>query len=706
MKKVYLLGTLFLTACLTANAQNSVSVDLTSRLLVNPDFEIADTSSVEGVVKLAATNGDYEDHDKAIFSGCYGKVPYGWSVNGSLSGTSRGTGTDAVNYHGNASCWFFQGTFDPGWKLYQTIPASKLTPGLYKVTCLLWVPFAHTGKNNASEPYKTDKYTEKMGACCLFANDNVQYYGMEKDYQGFKEKEDGTYGNNLTSTDKVVTYANYAPGWDNAGFQMLLPMVVYVNVGEGEDLTLGIRTSSIDRDGNTRGNGSGWFKVDDFHVERVLAQPEKSIDEQTSELCVNNGFELDADGNPTTGQQPFNESSNDYYGDDHPYGWYREGACDDGGIHPNFVWMLEGKESAYLSGKSAPLDNFSLYQTVDAEKLTPGIYEVRARVFQEWGKFGQARIYASNGNDTYAQYYARSSEYDQNLNSEEHATFAGHQGNSDSNFSKRSRELHEMWVDCPIESGNELEFGFKTGGMKKDGTMATAFGNAHIDYFRVFRKGNIEVTYNGDADNNVDVKSYKVRVTVNRTFNNGEWTTVCFPFSLNADDVKAVFGNDTKLASFESAAGSTLNFKSASAIEAGVPYIIKPSDALASPIVIDDVDVTTATAQSVKGGDFAFTGSFNPVTVSANDSKYACIGTDGQAAVATADTQVKAFGAVIENTKGANDIKVTVDGNITGINNVNVDEESNVPVYNVAGQRVNDNYRGLQIKNGKKVIKK
>lgn len=46
MKKVYLLGALLLGAGITANAQNSVSVDLTSRLLVNPDFEIADTSSV------------------------------------------------------------------------------------------------------------------------------------------------------------------------------------------------------------------------------------------------------------------------------------------------------------------------------------------------------------------------------------------------------------------------------------------------------------------------------------------------------------------------------------------------------------------------------------------------------------------------------------------------------------------------------------
>lgn len=699
MKKIYVLSALLLSASLSAVAQNSVSVDLTSRLLVNPDFEIADTSHVDGEVMLATTNGDYDGHDKAIYDASYSKVPYGWTVSGELTGKSRGISKDAVNYHGNSACWFSQGSFEEGWKLYQTIPASKLTPGLYKVTCRLWVPFAHDGAVNTSDAYKKYKYTEKMGACCLFANDNVQYYGMAKDYQGFTAKDDGTYGNNLTPTDKVVTYANYAPGQDVSGYQVLLPMVVYVNVAEGEDLQLGIRTSSIDRDGNTRGNMSGWFKVDDFHVERVLSQPEKTIDEQTAELCVNNGFELDADGNATTGQQTFTE---DGYGDDHPYGWYTEGACDDSGIHPNFVWMLEGNEAGYFQGKSAPLDNFSLYQTADMTDFTPGVYEVRARMFMEWGKFGQARIYASNGSDTYAQYYAPQDKYDQNLDADEHATFAGYQGNADSNYSKRCREMHEMWVDCPIDGG-ELEFGFKSGGMKADGTTATAFGNAHIDYFRVFRKGNIEVTLDGDADNSVAVKSYKQRVTLNRSFANGEWTTVCFPFSLNADDVKAVFGGGTIVAAFDAVSGTTLNFKSTDAIQAGVPYLLKPADALASPIVIDDVDITTAQAQSVRQGDFTFVGNFNPVTVSGNGKRY--VKADGQPTTSTDDTKVQAFGAVVEG-NSSDELTITVDGNPTGISNITIDAAADAPAYNVAGQRVADNFHGLQIKSGKKLLKK
>ncbi len=41
-----------------------------------------------------------------------------------------------------------------------------------------------------------------------------------------------------------------------------------------------------------------------------------------------------------------------------------------------------------------------------------------------------------------------------------------------------------------------------------------------------------------------------------------------------------------------------------------------------------------------------------------------------------------------------------------GINDIKTDVDKNAPSYNLAGQRVDDNYRGVVIKNGKKVIKK
>ena len=42
----------------------------------------------------------------------------------------------------------------------------------------------------------------------------------------------------------------------------------------------------------------------------------------------------------------------------------------------------------------------------------------------------------------------------------------------------------------------------------------------------------------------------------------------------------------------------------------------------------------------------------------------------------------------------------------TGISNITVTTENNAPVYNLAGQKVNGSYKGIVIKNGKKMIKK
>ena len=51
-------------------------------------------------------------------------------------------------------------------------------------------------------------------------------------------------------------------------------------------------------------------------------------------------------------------------------------------------------------------------------------------------------------------------------------------------------------------------------------------------------------------------------------------------------------------------------------------------------------------------------------------------------------------------------VKITQEGIVTGINDINVETNDNTPAYNLAGQRVNEGTTGIIIKNGKKVIKK
>jgi hypothetical protein len=170
-------------------------------------------------------------------------IPYGWQSKGELKQganglQSYGVNQDATNLHGVNVCWVNSVPMPDDFWLYQTIPASKLEPGLYRVSCRLWV--------------EGDRKTN----CRLFANNEVQYYGHENDYT------------HLLSPGENATYAGHVGG--NASNIVLRDMEVYVNVTAGEDLCLGIKTSNKRNSGERSTNdNAGWFKVDFFRIDRI-----------------------------------------------------------------------------------------------------------------------------------------------------------------------------------------------------------------------------------------------------------------------------------------------------------------------------------------------------------------------------------------------------------------------------------------------------
>lgn len=48
----------------------------------------------------------------------------------------------------------------------------------------------------------------------------------------------------------------------------------------------------------------------------------------------------------------------------------------------------------------------------------------------------------------------------------------------------------------------------------------------------------------------------------------------------------------------------------------------------------------------------------------------------------------------------------SINGVVSGVDNITVDKNVDAPAYNVAGQRVNDAYKGIVVKNGKKYLNK
>ena len=91
-----------------------------------------------------------------------------------------------------------------------------------------------------------------------------------------------------------------------------------------------------------------------------------------------------------------------------------------------------------------------------------------------------------------------------------------------------------------------------------------------------------------------------VDVTVNRTINENEWSTICLPFAMTETQVKDAFGEDVLLKDFNGIEtekeGSNIvsiqvKFNNASAIEANHPYLIKVSSAKKS-FTVYDVNIT------------------------------------------------------------------------------------------------------------------
>ena len=199
--------------------------DLTD-LLTNPDFEYG-------------YNGALNPQ-----GGLVRGVPKGWKATGTMNGNSWGINQDAKHLWGINTYWASAKPMPNVYELSQTIPASKLGAGTYLVTCLLG----------------TQK--DKMANCRLFANKNVQYYGLESDYTAA-----------MLTSGEVNTFAGYGPS--GSGKMTLQPMSVMVTLQDGESLKLGIRSSNFKADGSrSTGDSHGWFKVDHFRLQRIEAKEE------------------------------------------------------------------------------------------------------------------------------------------------------------------------------------------------------------------------------------------------------------------------------------------------------------------------------------------------------------------------------------------------------------------------------------------------
>lgn len=229
-----------------------------------------------------------------------------------------------------------------------------------------------------------------------------------------------------------------------------------------------------------------------------------------------------------------------------------------------------------------------------------------------------------------------------------------------------------------------------------------------------------EITLDENSNNIVE-EAKNVNVTLKRTLvGDGDWNTLCVPFSLTEAQTKAAFGADVELRELESVAGNTLTFKKVNSVTADVPCLIKLSEAYAK----DTYTFTGVNTVAAKVDDFgsdkvnaaiSFIGIYSSkdVTEWATEGKdyVAYLGANNTFFKAKAGTKMKAFRAffVIPENTPASAVKAVIDGNATGIEDLVIDGvKANGRVYNLNGQYVGNSLNGLQsgiyIQNGKKIV--
>lgn len=258
-------------------------------------------------------------------------------------------------------------------------------------------------------------------------------------------------------------------------------------------------------------------------------------------------------------------------------------------------------------------------------------------------------------------------------------------------------------------AGNETLASFN---VSKCTSLKSAFGNSleqeitSIDFIGEYQAVNKESRFDIAA-------SEGSNVSYDRTFTKDQPSTICLPFALTAEELEKV----GKAYTLSAVNGSTATFTPVTAIEAYKPYLLIPSD---GGKLLENIDATKnitavpADAKTSVSGSYSFVG-----TLQAKESVkqegmeiYGFSAQDGKFVHAGDKASIDAFRAYISvpttalSTAASRSIDIDF-GGTTGINEIqNAHSSSAAATYNVAGKRVGKNYKGVVIRNGKKMIQK
>lgn len=214
-------------------------------------------------------------------------------------------------------------------------------------------------------------------------------------------------------------------------------------------------------------------------------------------------------------------------------------------------------------------------------------------------------------------------------------------------------------------------------------------------------------TVSFNSQNNVDVQ-------LERTLSPEHWNSFCVPFAISADVIAEKFGAGTQICTFGSMNGNVMNFAHSTTIEAGTPYIVKPTKEVVDPS-FTGVNIEATAAKKVGADGYFMQGIYSAKTDLTTDGTNLFLG-DGNkfykpAGATTARMKgLRAFFIVPQGTNLAA-LRANIDGATTAIDELTtvVEQPTDNRIYNLQGQFVGTSFEGLHgvyVQNGKKVLVK
>jgi hypothetical protein len=191
-------------------------------------------------------------------------------------------------------------------------------------------------------------------------------------------------------------------------------------------------------------------------------------------------------------------------------------------------------------------------------------------------------------------------------------------------------------------------------------------------------------------------------VTLAHSFVEG-WNTICLPFAIEATDIHA----DAKAFSFDNYDEETkeLVFNKVNTLEAGKPYVIYVPNTISADNLFVFSNVTiTSTEPGVSDYTIKFQGTYAPIAAGDMTGKYG-LTAEGQIRKAGTGASIKGFRAYFELPANVEVKALRFEDIEDAISLIQTDVEENEAIYNVAGQRVQKMQKGINIINGKKILK-